>query len=186
MTKINNDDIYIGGKEKRNIIIVDYDPEWKTQYRHHAQQIRKALGAKALLLVHIGSTSVEGMAAKPVIDILVVVKDSSNESAYVPQMESAGYQLRIREPDWHEHRMFRTSKKDVHVHFYTDGCVEIDRVLRFRDWLRNYPEDCKRYETVKRELARQDWDCGDDYATAKTGIITEILGKANSIGPVQK
>lgn len=177
MNEPNCDDIYIGGKEKRDIIIVDYDPEWKITYLTHAQKIKNALGPKALLIEHIGSTSVEGLAAKPVIDILVVVKDSSDESFYMEEMENAGYELRIREPDWHEHRMFRTPQKDVHIHFYSEGCNEISRVLTFRDWLRSNTEDCLRYEKVKRKLAHKDWECANDYALAKTDIVEEILKK---------
>ena len=94
-----------------------------------------------------------GLAAKPIIDILVEVPDSAGESAYLPQLEEAGYELHVREPDWYEHRMFRTPEKDVHIHLYSVGCEEIERVLTFRDRLRRNSDDRSRYEQVKRELA---------------------------------
>ena len=81
------------------------------------------LGALHYKIEHVGSTSVPGLAAKPIIDILVVVQNSADESVYMSRLEAAGYLLRVREPDWNEHRMFRTHEKDVHVHIYSVGCA---------------------------------------------------------------
>jgi GrpB-like predicted nucleotidyltransferase (UPF0157 family) len=88
------------------------------------------------MVEHIGSTSVPGLAAKPIIDICVVVADSSDESSYVPALQAESFELRVREPDWHEHRMLRTPTRDVHVHVFTEGSTEIRRHLVFRDHLR--------------------------------------------------
>ena len=126
----------IGGPQKRRIEIHDYNPNWPQKFATHAWIIAGALGDSALRIEHIGSTSVPGLAAKPIIDILVVVQDSRDESTYLPQLEAAGYVLRVREPDWNEHRMFRTPDRDVHVHVYSAGCPEIERYLTFRDRLR--------------------------------------------------
>ena len=123
----------IGGIEKREIRIVDYDPDWTRKFEMHARLIGEALGGSMLRIEHIGSTSVPGLSAKPIIDILVVVPDSADESAYLPRLEAAGYVLRVREPDWYEHRMFRTPEQDVHIHIYSAGCPEIQRNLSFRD-----------------------------------------------------
>ena len=98
----------IGGAEKREITIANYDPGWPKQFERHAAIIADALGATALRIEHIGSTAVPGLAAKPIIDVLVVVPDSADESAYLPHLQAAGYVLRVREPDWNEHRMLRT------------------------------------------------------------------------------
>src|SRR5262252_3418594 len=94
----------IGGSEKRTIIIMEYDPQWPARYKEHASRIRQAVGASALQIEHIGSTSVPGLGAKPVIDILLVVKDAANEAEYLPALEAAGYVLRVREPGFDEHR----------------------------------------------------------------------------------
>jgi len=161
------------------INIGDYDTSWPSKFQAHAGRIAKALGEVALRLEHIGSTSVPGLAAKPIIDILVVVQDSSNESAYLPRLEAAGYELRVREPEWHEHRMFRTPEKDVHVHIYSAGCREIQRNLLFRDRLRTNSDDRQRYEQTKRELATQDWLDMNDYANAKTDVIESIIAAAS-------
>ena len=125
----------IGGIEQRPITIVEYDSGWPQKFTRHARILTDALGAAALRIEHVGSTSVPGLAAKPIVDILMVVADSGDESLYFPALLGAGYVLRVREPQWNEHRMFRTLEKDVHIHIYSAGCAEIERVLTFRDWL---------------------------------------------------
>ena len=129
----------------------------------------------------IGSTSVPGLGAKPVVDILVVVADSGDESSYLPQLQKIGYELRVREPEWHEHRMFRTPEKDVHIHVYSLGCVEIERYLLFRDRLRTHLEERDRYENTKRQLAARDWPDMNLYAEAKTEVIEQIISAARKV-----
>jgi GrpB-like predicted nucleotidyltransferase (UPF0157 family) len=164
----------IGGVEKCEIRILDYDPDWPKKFATHARIIAGALGGSALLIEHIGSTSVPELAAKPIIDILVVVQDSTDESTYLPQLEMADYFLRVREPHWNEHRMFRTPEKDVHIHIYSAGCPEIQRNLSFRDRLRQNINDRRRYEQTKRELALKEWSDMNAYAEAKTEVIESI------------
>ena len=169
----------IGGVEKLKVRIVDYDAAWPSQFDRHAAIIAGALGDTALTIEHIGSTSVPGLAAKPIVDILVAVADSANESTYLPQLDAAGYVLRVREPEWHEHRMFRTPQQDVHVHVYSAGCPEIERNLLFRDHLRQHADDRRRYEETKRTLAAKEWNDMNDYAAAKTEIIESIIATAS-------
>jgi hypothetical protein len=116
------------------------------------------------LRAHFGSTAVPGLAAKPVIDILVTVEDPDDETATVPALTAVGYQLRVREPG---HRMFRTSQRNVHVHVWGDADTEVKRHLRFRDRLRHSPDDRRAYEQVKRELAQRDWPDMNCYPDAK-------------------
>jgi GrpB-like predicted nucleotidyltransferase (UPF0157 family) len=106
---------------------------------------------------HVGSTSVAGLAAKPVIDILLEVQSSADEDSYLPSLATGGYRLKIREPGWHEHRMFKGPDTDVNLHVFSLGCSEIERMLKFRDWLRANPGDREIYERVKRELAAREW-----------------------------
>jgi GrpB-like predicted nucleotidyltransferase (UPF0157 family) len=176
----------VGGVEEVEIRIVEYDPDWQKKFEAHARIISDALGKSALRVEHIGSTSVPGLAAKPIIDILVVVTDSANESAYLPRLEAAGYVLRVREPEWNEHRMFRTPEKDVHVHVYSDGCPEIQRNLNFRDRLRSNGDDRSRYERTKRELAAQAWPDMNAYAEAKTEVIESIIAASQSAGETSR
>ncbi len=170
----------IGDVERGRVTIVDYDANWPGKFEAHAKLITAAMGPRALRIEHIGSTAVPGLAAKPVIDILVVIADSAAESAYLPFLQAAGYELRVREPDWNEHRMLRTPGKDVHVHIYSTGCIEIERYLTFRDRLRRNPEDRSRYERTKRELASKEWPDRNDYANAKTGVIESILASSQA------
>jgi GrpB-like predicted nucleotidyltransferase (UPF0157 family) len=170
--------ILIGGIEKRDIVIADYNPLWPDQFQKHAVIISQTLGIKALRVEHVGSTSVPGLAAKPIIDIVVEVKDSGDETAYLPVLLAAGYVLRVREPDWHQHRMLRTPELDVHVHIFSSGCFEITRMLAFRDWLRVCDEDRLRYEALKRDLVKRDWPDMNDYAQAKTELVNQITTRA--------
>jgi GrpB-like predicted nucleotidyltransferase (UPF0157 family) len=170
----------IGGAEKREIVIVDYDADWPQKFERHAAVIASALGGTARRIEHIGSTSVPDLAAKPIIDILVVVADSSDESAYRTRLEAAGYELRVREPDWYEHRMFRTPERDAHIHIYSSGCPEIERNLVFRDRLRRDGDDRRRYEQKKRELAANEWADMNDYAAAKTEVIESIIAASRT------
>ena len=164
----------------RKISIVDYDPRWPEFFRHESNRIRAALGDRVLRLEHTGSTSVPGLAAKSIIDITLVVADSTNEAAYVPALEGAGYRLRIREPEWYEHRMFKGPDTDLNLHVFSIGCAEIDRILLFRDWLRTNPADRDLYARTKLELARREWKSVDDYASAKTAVVEEILARARN------
>jgi GrpB-like predicted nucleotidyltransferase (UPF0157 family) len=165
-----------------HVQIVDYDPEWPRLFEREAERIQAALGDRALLIEHVGSTSVPGLAAKPRIDVLLVVADSANESAYVPALEAAGYVLRIREPDWHEHRMFNGPDMHVNLHVFSPGSPEINRMLLFRNWLRSHAFDRQLYERTKRELASKDWKFTQNYADAKTTVVEEILARARRDG----
>src|SRR5258708_29214239 len=128
------------------IQIADYYPEWPRLLEREAERLRTVLGNQVLLLEHVGSTSVPGLAAKPRIDILLVVADSADESAYIPALEAAPYVLHIREPDWYEHRLLKGPDTAINLHVFSPGCPEIDRMLLFRTWLRNNSPDRQLYE----------------------------------------
>ena len=168
----------IGGVEKREIRIVDYDPRWPAKFQTHAELISSALDDRAVAIEHIGSTSVTGLAAKPIIDILLVVEHSEDEASYLARLEAAGYTLRVREPEFHEHRMLRTPELDVHVHVYSRGCPEIERYLTFRNRLRNNANNRQLYESTKRRLSAEDWSDMNEYADAKGEVIEGILAQA--------
>jgi GrpB-like predicted nucleotidyltransferase (UPF0157 family) len=123
---------------------------------------------------------VPGLSAKPTIDILLVVADSADEESYIPAMEAAGYVLRVREPDWNEHRMVVDRVANVQVHVVSEGCPEIDRWLLFRDRLRSDSADRALYERTKRELATRSWRYVQNYADAKSGVVEEIVARARN------
>jgi len=162
------------------IHLADYDPAWPGIYDGLAARIHAALGEDVRLLEHVGSTSVPGLAAKPIIDLLLAVPDSADEATYVPPLEQEGFVLRIRERDWYEHRVLKTPGSNGNLHVFTEGCEEIERMLRFRDRLRSHTGDRVRYENAKRELAARTWKYVQNYADAKSAIVEEIL--ATSLG----
>ncbi len=155
-----------------------YDSEWPRRYDLLATRIRDALADTVQLLEHVGSTSIPGLPAKPVIDIVLAIPDAPDESAYVPHLETAGFELRIREPDWFEHRLLCPHDASANLHVFSSGCEEIDRMLLFRDWLRDHDEDRALYERTKRDLARRTWKYMQEYAEAKSQVVQEIMARA--------
>lgn len=164
------------------VLIADYDPMWPKLYQREADRVRTVLGEKVLRLEHIGSTSVPGLAAKPKIDILLVLDDPADEPSYVPALEGVGYELVIREPDWHEHRVFKGPDTDINLHVHPPHSPEIRRNLLFRDWLRDNDADRALYERTKRELATREWTYLQHYADAKTEVVEAILNRASAAG----
>ena len=162
------------------IVLVAYSPRWPAMFGREAKRIRAALASLAIRVEHVGSTSVPGLPAKPIIDIVLAVPDSADEAAYVPALEAAGYVLRGREPDWFEHRLFSGPEADVNLHVFSAGEAEIDRMVLFRDWLRGHDGDRDTYLRVKRELAQHTWRHVQHYADAKTGIVQQIMARATA------
>lgn len=154
------------------------DSKWPLIYADEAARVVSVIGVKALLLEHVGSTSVPGLPAKPIIDMLLAVADSSDEAHYVPSMEAAGYVLRIREPDWYQHRLFKGPAANINLHVFSAGCVEIERMLRFRDHLRSNAADRELYARTKRELAARRWNYVQEYADAKNDVVEAIIARS--------
>jgi GrpB-like predicted nucleotidyltransferase (UPF0157 family) len=164
----------------KSVEIREYDPEWPRLYAREEERIRLLLGERVVRIEHAGSTSVPGLPAKPIVDIVLEVPDSSDEPAYVPGLEAAGYRVVIREPEWFEHRVFKGPDTNVNLHTFTAPCEEVDRMLRFRDHLRASAEDRELYARTKRELAAYPWKYVQQYADAKTAVVKEIMERARS------
>ncbi len=164
------------------ITLVDYDPAWPALYEREAARIRGALGEAVIRLEHTGSTSVPGLAAKPIIDMTLLVPDSSREAEYAPRLEAAGYVLRIREPGRDEHRVFKGPDTNVNLHVFSTGCPELERMVGFRDWLRAHDDDRDLYARTKRELVARDWRYVQQYADAKTEVVEAIMARAGLPG----
>jgi GrpB-like predicted nucleotidyltransferase (UPF0157 family) len=156
------------------VTLAEYDSNWPRLFSREAARIREILGDRVLLCEHIGSTSVPGLAAKPIIDILLVVPDTTDEEAYVSDLERHGYTLVIREPDWYEHRALKGPDTNINLHVYPPGSPEIGKYLRFRDRLRASDADRQLYEDTKRRLAARTWTYIQQYADAKDEVIAEI------------
>jgi GrpB-like predicted nucleotidyltransferase (UPF0157 family) len=161
-----------------NLVLAPYDPAWPSQYAKLEGRIRDALGQTALRVEHVGSTAVPRLCAKPIIDVVLVVANSADEAAYVPPLARAGYWLKVREPEWFEHRMLKSPGIEGNIHVFSRGCDEVDRMLTFRDWLRTNAVDRRLYERTKQELATRGWGSVQDYADAKSSVVREILARA--------
>ena len=160
------------------ITLVGSDPNWPVLFDREAVRVYGALGPAVVQLEHVGSTSVPGLVAKPIIDILLVVRDSADEPSYVPALTGVGYRLVIREPDWLEHRLLKGPDTDINLHVFTAGADEVDRMLRFRDWLRTDAGDRELHARTKRTLAQQQWRYIQHYAQSKSEVVEQILQRA--------
>ena len=165
-----------GPPEPRPVVIAAYNPEWPRRYEVLAARIRTALGAAALDVEHVGSTSVEGLAAKDIIDIDLTVADPRNENQYVPALERIGYVLTIREPSFHEHRCLSFADPKVNLHVFGPDCPEAIRHRMFRDWLREHPEDRARYESAKQAAVPGGGNVMD-YNARKQQVIRDIYDR---------
>jgi len=172
--------VIAGGVRERQIRIVEYNTRWPELYAAEDDRIRQALGFRAVRIEHVGSTAVTGLVAKPVIDVLLAVANSADEGAYADMLGGAGYTLRLREPEWFEHRLFKRSDPEVNLHVFSTGCEEIERILLFRDWLRTNAPDRELYAGTKQALAQRSWDSVDAYASAKSQTVREILNRAQA------
>jgi len=167
------------------ITFVEYDPAWPALFEREEARIRSILGDRVVRLEHTGSTSVPGLAAKPVIDITMTVADVLDEPAYASDLEAAGYRVVIREqePDWYDHRVFKGPGTNINLHVFSAGCREMDRMVGFRDWLRTHDDDRHLYESTKRELLKRQWTYVQNYADAKGDVVEEIAARAGIGGP---
>lgn len=167
----------VGGPEPLKLELHSYDERWVGLYLDHRRRILNALVAATVGVEHIGSTSVPGLAAKPIIDIVVTVDDVTAEEDYLDVLLDAGYELRTREPG---HRLVRMPSRDVHVHIYEHGDPAVSEYLLLRDWLRSNADDRDLYESTKRSLLRGRWDDMNAYADAKTDVILAIKARARA------
>ncbi|SFR67672.1 GrpB domain, predicted nucleotidyltransferase, UPF0157 family [Agromyces sp. CF514] len=167
----------VGGAERLVVGLREPDEQWADTFLEHRRRILDALAPVPVGIEHIGSTSVPGLAAKPIVDILVTVDDITAEEDYLDALLAAGYELRVREPG---HRLVRTPARDVHVHLFERDDPAVPEYLLFRDHLRSDAVDRALYERTKRSLISRQWDDMNDYADAKTDVIVAIKARARA------
>jgi GrpB-like predicted nucleotidyltransferase (UPF0157 family) len=167
----------IGGVEQRELVLVPYDADWVGQYETERRRIAAALGPNALQIEHIGSTAVPGLAAKPIIDVLVTVASIASEAEYLQALVNAGYQLRTREPG---HRLFRTPDLGVHVHVLQQDDDAAAAYLDLRDRLRASETARQRYTAVKQRVIATGVTDMNAYSDAKADVIAAIRAEAIS------
>ena len=167
------------------IAFVESDPAWPELFAREEARIRSVLGDRVVRIEHTGSTSVPGLAAKPIIDITMLVADVNDEAAWIPDLETAGYSVRIREsePEWYDHRVLKGPDTNINLHVFSAGCVELERMIGFRDWLRTHDDDRALYESTKRELIKREWKFVQNYADAKGEVVEAIAARAGLPGP---
>jgi GrpB-like predicted nucleotidyltransferase (UPF0157 family) len=163
------------------IAVTDPDPAWPQYYDDLAVRIRNALGWRVLQLEHIGSTSVPGLAAKPIIDIDLTVADPDREQDYLPALERIAFQLSVREPWWYGHRVLRAEEPLCNLHVFGFDSPELIKHRIFRDWLRGNPSERDRYAAAKRQAASDANAAGEhvmQYNARKQQVVREIYHRA--------
>lgn len=163
------------------IEVVPADPQWPRRFAEEAATIHRELGIDGLGIEHIGSTAVASLAAKPIIDILLLPPPGHDPHRLIEPLERLGYQYWSENPD--TERLFFVkgmppfgTGRTHHVHVME--LAEASRRLLFRDWLRNHPEDARHYAQVKLDLAQRFPADREAYTRGKDGIVAQILGRA--------
>ncbi len=165
------------------VTVVRYDEHWPQAFAELQALIVAALGPLALAVEHVGSTAVPGLAAKPVIDVDLTVPDSADESAYVPALEAAGFELRRREPEWEEHRLLTLRHPRANLHVWSPGALEPRRHQVFRDWLRSHDGDRQAYAALKADLGTRGFVDGNDYNNHKAEFVYDVYERIFAADP---
>ncbi|GEA87766.1 GrpB family protein [Cellulomonas cellasea] len=172
---------WVAPQPPRPITVTAHDPAWAAAYAGLAARVRRALGDGVLALDHVGSTSVPGLDAKPIIDLDLTVADSTDEPAYRAALEAEGFTLSLRERAWHEHRVFAHAEPRAHLHVWSPDCPEVVRHRLFRDWLREHREDRAAYAAAKHaavdRLTAAGGGSGMDYNALKAPVVHDILDR---------
>jgi GrpB-like predicted nucleotidyltransferase (UPF0157 family) len=160
------------------VVILDYDPRWSGMFSEEEARILEALSRQDVTVEHVGSTSVPELAAKPIIDIMVVVPDRSTGEIAIASLNALGYDYRgeLGIPGrfyFSKHNPYR-----CHLHMYPAGHPEIARLLTFRNYLRDNPDAAHEYAKLKLELAEKYRDIREAYTEAKSDFIKSIEAKA--------
>ncbi|KAI0422811.1 GrpB domain protein [Xylaria grammica] len=179
MVEVDEKDIeIIATRPQKPIKIVEYRPEWPAMFAEVEKRIRQALGDRVVVIQHVGSTSVPGLAAKDVIDVDLAVADPADEESYVPDLQAAGFIFLLREPSWYQHRFFHLEEPYTNLHVFGSDSSEMVRHRLFRDWLREHEDDRERYAAVKREAAEVAAAAGENvqqYNNRKESGLRDIL-----------
>jgi GrpB-like predicted nucleotidyltransferase (UPF0157 family) len=181
-----SDAAVIGTSPPGAVHVVPYDARWQERAAALITDIRAVLGDRVLTLEHVGSTSVPGLAAKPVLDLVLTVADPADEAAYLPPLEPLGLVLHIREPEWDEHRMLTRSDRSVNLHVFGPDAPEPHRQVLFRDWLRSHDDDRDSYGALKTALAERGFERVMDYNNHKAELVYDIYERAFVADPAHE
>ncbi len=159
----------------RKVTVTDYQTEWKQQFKKAAEEIKTIFGEECVEIHHIGSTSIEGMAAKPVIDLMPVVHKIEAVDGMTVAMEQLGYESK-GENGLPGRRYFQRGgdERTHHVHIYAEGNPEIGRHLAFRNYLREHPRQAEEYGILKKKLANDYPYDIEKYIAGKEHLVARI------------
>ena len=174
MEEINAARAELGEWTPAPVEVVGPDSTWPERFGVVRERVCAALCERALAIEHVGSTAVPGLWAKPMIDIDLTVADSADEDAWLPDLELAGFVLRVREPDWEEHRVLRGLEPTTNLHVFSPGAREPKRHMMFRDWLRAHPDDRDRYTETKRAVAARGFTDVMFYNNEKAWFVYDL------------
>ncbi|SEA98893.1 GrpB domain, predicted nucleotidyltransferase, UPF0157 family [Thalassobacillus cyri] len=158
----------------RKVEVVDYNKLWPEEFKKEAESLRTIMESILMNIHHIGSTSVAGLPAKPVIDIMPVVKKIEHVDPYNEAMEAIGYEAK-GEHGIPSRRFFKKGGDDRthHVHVFESGSPDIERHLAFRDYMRSHPEEAEAYGQLKIDLARKSPTDIQAYMDGKDSFIKD-------------
>lgn len=172
-----NENPWVKGKpEQVQIEVVAHDTDWFARFGVQKELIQKVLGDIVLSIDHVGSTAVEGLAAKPIIDIDLIIENPEDEVSYIPALETLGYELTIREPSWYQHRMLKLHYPMVNLHVFGKDSPEHHRHLLFKEWLQTHSDDLADYAAIK-EIAKNNVNTMQDYNQKKQDVVRAIYQK---------
>jgi GrpB-like predicted nucleotidyltransferase (UPF0157 family) len=166
------------------INVVDHDPRWAETFKHERERLAEVLGDLALAIEHVGSTAVPGLAAKPIVDIMVGVERTPLPESTLIALGTLGYQYR-GDSGVPGKQYFRTNPRTRHLHVVEFGGEDWVRTLAFRDYLRTHPTAVLEYEALKRELAQFHRDNRNRYLEGKASFIRSVIKRAEAEGPVK-
>ncbi|MEM6451802.1 MAG: GrpB family protein [Cyanobacteria bacterium P01_D01_bin.105] len=165
----------------RKVEVIPHDPKWREAFEVESKRIANALGTNVIAVHHIGSTAIPGIYAKPIIDLLVEVKDLVEVDERSASMEALSYEV-MGEYGIPSRRYFRknnqTGARTHHVHTFKVGSAQVERHLAFRDYMIAHPENAQRYSELKRRLAKEYPTNIDGYIDGKDGFIKAMDGNA--------
>ncbi|MFL6211985.1 MAG: GrpB family protein [Pyrinomonadaceae bacterium] len=165
----------------RKVEVVPHNPQWRDAFEAEAKHVAAALGENVVAIHHIGSTAIPNIYAKPVIDLLVEVRDITEVDGQSSAMESLGYEV-MGEYGIPGRRYFRKDNQEGirthHIHAFEAGSAEVERHLAFRDYMIAHPGDAQRYSELKRRLAEEHPQSIDGYMDGKDGFIKEMDRRA--------
>ena len=169
----------ISKTDKRRVGVVSYNPNWKDMCKEESEKIKNILNDIIVDIHHIGSTAIPGIKAKPVIDILVEVKDIGAVDQYNNKMEELGYEV-MGEYGIPKRRFFRKggNNRTHHIHIFQVGNEEIERHINFKEYLIAHPDKAREYSKLKEKLTNKYTYDVENYTNGKSDFIKEIDRKA--------